>query len=80
MTDDLLAIMMQLQQQQQPQQPQPPVRGLAAMVTNFLKLQPPTFTGEGDPMLSDKWLEQIEKCLDTMAVEDDATQIRLATF
>ena len=38
------------------------------------------FIGEGDPMLSNKWLEKIEKCLDTMVVEDDATGIRLATF
>ena len=50
------------------------------MVTDFLKIQPPVFTGEGDPMIADKWLEQVEKCLDTMNMEDDATRIRLATF
>ena len=50
------------------------------MVTDFLKLQASVFTGEGDPMIADKWLEQVEKCLDTMNMEDDATHIRLATF
>ena len=50
------------------------------MVIDFLKLQPPVFIGEGNPMLSDKWLEEIEKCLDTMVMGDDATHIRLATF
>ena len=82
MTDDLLAVMAQLQQQQpqRPPTPQPPVRGPAAVVTDCLKLLFPTFTGEGDPMLAEKWLEQIEKCLDTLGTDDDATRIKLATF
>ena len=50
------------------------------MVTDFLKLQPPVFTGEGNPMIAEKWLEQMEKCLDTMNVEEGATRIRLSTF
>ena len=41
---------------------------------------PPTFTGEGDPILAEKWEEQIVKYLDLLEVPDDTTRIRLATF
>ena len=40
----------------------------------------PTFTGEGDPILAEKWKEQIAKYLDLLEVPDDTTRIKLATF
>ena len=38
------------------------------------------FTGEGDHMLVERWLDQMGKFLEVLGVEDDATRIRLATF
>ena len=41
---------------------------------------PPTFTGEGDPMVADHWFMQIEEVLEVMEITSDATRIRLAAF
>ena len=41
---------------------------------------PPTFTGGGDPMVTDRWFIQIEKVLEAMEIISDATRIRLAAF
>jgi len=69
---------------QQASQPSvlPPLatRTFASLVTDFCRIQPPTFTGEGDPDLAEKWEEQILKYLDVLEVQDDATRIRLTTF
>ena len=63
--EDLLQVITHMQQQQQPQPPPPPPpqydRGPAATVTDFVRLQPPVFTGEGDPMIAEKWLDQIDR-------------------
>ena len=56
------------------------VKTPTAIITEFCKLSPPTFTGEGDPILAKKWEEQIVKHLDALEVTDDVTRIRLATF
>ena len=50
------------------------------MITDFIRLQPPVFTGEGDPMIAEKWLDQIVKCIEALKVVDDETYIQLATF
>ena len=78
--EDLLLVIAQMQQQQQPQPPPQYDRGPAATVTDFVRLQPPVFTGEGDPMIAEKWLDQIEKCIEVLKVVDDATYIQLTTF
>ena len=89
--DDLLLVITHMQQQQQQPQPQPtppppppvpqePARGSTNVIADFCRLQPPIFTGEGDPMLAAKWLEQMEKSLELLGVTDDATSIKLVSF
>ena len=46
----------------------------------FRAHHPPTFTGEGDPMVADHWFMQIEKVLEAMEITSDATRIRIAAF
>ena len=46
----------------------------------FRAHHPPTFTGEGDPMVVDHWFMQIEKVLEAVEITSDATRIRLAVF
>ena len=46
----------------------------------FRAHHPPTFTGGGDPMVTDHWFMQIEKVLEAMEITSDTTRIRLATF
>ena len=46
----------------------------------FKAHHPPTFTGGGDPMVVDHWFWQIEKILEAMEINSDATKIRLAAF
>ena len=41
---------------------------------------PPTFTGGGDPMVTDHWFMQNEKVLEAMEITSDTTRIRLAAF
>ena len=38
------------------------------------------FTGEGDHMLAEKWLDQMGKCFKILCIEEDAMRIRLGTF
>ena len=89
--EDLVAVITGVLQAQQAQQPPPlppppppppapVVRSAASIITDFVRIAPPTFTGEGDPILAEKWEEQILKHLDALEVKDDATRIRLATF
>ena len=83
--ENLVAMITGVLQHQQAQQQLPPpppvvVRTPASIVTDFCKISPPTFMGEGDPILVEKWEEQIVKHLDLLEVPDDVTQIRLATF
>ena len=60
-------------------QRRPIVRSGAAL-REFCKLNPPTFSGELDPLLAEDWLKQIMKVLNGMKVVDDETKIMLATF
>ena len=46
----------------------------------FRAHHPPTFTGGGDPMVTDHWFMQNEKVLEAMKITSYATQIRLAAF
>ena len=46
----------------------------------FRAHHPPTFTGGGDPMVTDYWFMQIEKVLEAMEITSDITRIRLAAF
>ena len=46
----------------------------------FRAHHPPTFTGEGDQMVTDHWFMQIEKVLEAMEITSDMTRIRLAAF
>ena len=41
---------------------------------------PPTFIGEGDPLVADHWFQQIENVLEAMNITSDAAKIRLAAF
>ena len=49
-------------------------------IQRFKTHHPPTFTGEGDPMVADHWFRQIKKILEAMEITSDATKIRLAAF
>ena len=46
----------------------------------FRTHHPPTFTGGGDPMVTDHWFMQIKKVLEAMKITSDTTRIRLAAF
>ena len=46
----------------------------------FRAYHPPTFTGGGDPMVTDHWFMQLEKVLEAMEITSDTTRIRLAAF
>ena len=46
----------------------------------FRAHHPPTFTGGGDPMVTDHWFMRNEKVLEAMEITSDATRIRLAVF
>ena len=46
----------------------------------FTAHHPPTFTGEGNPMVANHWFRQVERVLEAMEITSDATRIRLATF
>ena len=43
-------------------------------------MNPPTFSGEPDPLVAEDWLKQITKVLHGMKVTDDETRVLLATF
>ena len=46
----------------------------------FRAHHPLTFTGGGDPMVTDHWFMQNEKVLEAMEITSYATRIRLAAF
>ena len=43
----------------------------------FIAHHPPTFIGEGDPMVVDHWFRQVERILEATEITSDATRIRL---
>ena len=55
-------------------------QGDPSNLQRFRAHHPPTFTGGGDPMVTDHWFMQNEKVLEAMEITSDATRIRLATF
>ena len=55
-------------------------QGDPSNLQRFRARHPPTFTGEGDPMVADHWFMQIEKVLEAMEITSNATRIRLVEF
>ena len=55
-------------------------RGGPSNLHGFRAHHPPTFTGEGDPMVADHWFMQIEKVLEAMEITSDTTRIKLVAF
>ena len=55
-------------------------QGGPSNLQRFRAHHPPTFTGGGDPMVTDHWFMHIEKVLEAMENTSDATRIRLAAF
>ena len=40
-------------------------------IEQFKKLSPPSFSGESDPMVAERWMMQIEKIFDALNYPDD---------
>ena len=55
-------------------------QGGPSNLQRFRAHHPPTFTGEGDPMVADHWFMPVEKVLEAMEITSDTTRIRLAAF
>ena len=55
-------------------------QGGASNLQRFKAHHPPTFTGGGDPMVSDHWFRQIERILRAMEITSDTTRNALASF
>ena len=55
-------------------------QGDPSNLQRFRAHHPSTFTGRGDPMVTDDWLIQNEKVLEAMEITSDTTRIRLAMF
>ena len=55
-------------------------QGGPSNLQRFRTHHPPTFTGGGDPMVTDHWFMQIENVLEPMDITSDTTRVRLAAF
>ena len=55
-------------------------QGGSSNLQRFRAHHPATFTGGGDPMVTDHWFIQIEKVLEAMEITSDTTRIRLAVL
>ena len=55
-------------------------QGGPSNLQRFRTHHPPTFTGGGDPMVTDHWFMQIENVLEPMEITSDTTRVRLAAF
>ena len=55
-------------------------QGGLSNLQRFEAHHPPTFKGEGDPMVADHWFRQVDKIMEAMEIVSDATRIRLAAF
>ena len=79
-----LETMAQVMQQQQPVQ-QGSNDGIETSnrtglgIGQFKKLSPPSFSGESDPMVAERWMMQIEKIFDALSYSDER-KVFLATF
>ena len=55
-------------------------QGGPSNLQRFRTHHPPTFTGGGDPMVTDHWFMQIENVLEPMEITSDTTRVKLAAF
>ena len=55
-------------------------QGGPSNLQRFRAHHPPTFTGGGDPIVTDHWFMQVEKVLEAMEITSDTTRIRLVAF
>ena len=55
-------------------------QGGPSNLQRFKAHHPPTFTGGGDPIVTDHWFMQIENVLEAMEITSNTTRIRLAAF
>ena len=55
-------------------------QGGPSNLQRFRAHHPPTFTGGGDPMVTDHWFMQIENVLEAMEITSNTTRVRLAAF
>ena len=55
-------------------------QGGPSSLQRFRAHHPPTFTGGGDPMVTDHWFIEIEKVLEAMEITSNTTRIRLVVF
>ena len=46
----------------------------------FMRMTPPLFYGNPDPLIAESWLDATIKALDAIQVSDDATRVVLATY
>ncbi|GFY92940.1 hypothetical protein Acr_08g0013360 [Actinidia rufa] len=63
---------------------QVPVRTAESRATTamkaFLQLRPPTFKGEPDPLVTEDWLEQVTRALDTILVTEEDLRVLFASY
>ena len=55
-------------------------QGGPSHLQRFRSHHPPTFIGEGDPMVADHWFMQVEKIFEAMEITSNTTKVRLAAF
>ena len=55
-------------------------QGGPSNLQRFMAHHPPTFVGEGDPMVADHWFRLVESVLEAMKITSDAMRIKLSTF
>ena len=52
-------------------------QGGPSTLQRFMTHHPPTFIGEGDPVVAEHWFRYIERILEAMEITSDATRVRL---
>ncbi|GFY88920.1 hypothetical protein Acr_06g0008600 [Actinidia rufa] len=61
-----------------------PIRAIENRATTamkaFLQLRPPTFKGELDPLVTEDWLEQVTRALDTILVTEEELRVLFAFY
>ena len=55
-------------------------QGGPSNLQRFIAHHPPTFIGGGDLVVADHWFRQVERILEAMEINSDATRIRLTIF
>ena len=46
----------------------------------FKRQNPPSYGGEPDPLVAESWIEQIERILDTLGINDGRMRVNLAVY